>query len=80
MKFANGGGIAEILSTGQTPNTYNFRVPQAWSHWKNAKAAARTNQNAGLHRGILTNHSKDSADRERARVLPSSVKKTYRFA
>ena len=72
-------GIAEILATGSFPNTYNFRVPQPFSHWKNAKAAARTHQNAGLHRGILTDHSKDSSDREKSRILPSSVKKTYRF-
>lgn len=78
MKFKNGGGISEILHTGQTPTCYNFRNPQAWSHWRSGKAASRTHQNRGIaNSGILTRQSKDNE--ERARTLPSSVKKTFRF-
>lgn len=56
-------GIAEILESGQFPNTHNFRNPQSWSVWRDGKAAGREAAKS-KHRGdrafsILTQHGKD---------------------
>jgi len=80
MKFENGGGIAEILETGQTPTIYAFRNPQAWSSWRSGKATARQFAKSRPRErapSMLTIQSKD--DEKRARTLPSGVRKTYRF-
>lgn len=80
MKFANGGGIAEILATGQFPSNYVFRNPQAWSAWRSGKATARQFAKSRPRErapSMLTIQSKD--DEKKARALPSGVRKTYRF-
>jgi len=54
------GGIAEILAAGAFPNTYNFRVPQAWSCWRHGKSIANNNPRRGNRAfSIQTERGKD---------------------
>ena len=58
--------LNEILESGQFPNTHNFRVPQAWSHWK---GGGRTHDGQRIKRAALPTGNSKRVGEIRAEML-----------